>query len=152
MVNRTLTGTYDRILDEKFRIAIPKTLRKDLSEQLELVVFVVPGMDKCLDLYPEEAFAERSRKFDEHAANQPESRDFFRMLFAPAAKIAVDPQGRIRIPDRLASYAGLKHDIVLCGVRDHVEIWEKTLWEEYFEKNIGKLNDLGSHALYRRSV
>jgi DNA-binding transcriptional regulator/RsmH inhibitor MraZ len=28
MATRTLTGTYERILDEKLRIAIPKPLRK----------------------------------------------------------------------------------------------------------------------------
>ena len=33
MVNRTLTGQYQRVIDEKLRIAIPKPLRRQLSQE-----------------------------------------------------------------------------------------------------------------------
>jgi MraZ protein len=147
MATRTLTGTYERILDEKLRIAIPKPLRRQLSQEEELIVFVVPGLDKCLDLFSDEGFATRSEKLEEHATNQPDSRAFFRLLFPAAEEITVDPQGRIRIPDRLVKHAGLVHDIVLVGVRDHAEIWDKTAWDAYQAQNQNNFDIYGSNAL-----
>jgi MraZ protein len=147
MAIRTLTGTYERILDEKLRIAIPKPLRKQLSQEEELVVFVVPGLDGCLDLFSAEGFEERSKRLEEHATNQAGSRNFFRMLFPAAEEISVDPQGRIRIPERLVKHAALKHDLVLVGVRDHAEIWDKTAWESLLAKNAPEFDNLGSKAL-----
>jgi MraZ protein len=147
MASRTLTGTYERILDEKLRIAIPKPLRKQLSQEEELVVFVVPGLDGCLDLFSAEGFEERSTRLQEHATNQSGSRNFFRMLFPAAEEISVDPQGRIRIPERLVKHAALEHDLVLVGVRDHAEIWDKTAWESLLVKNAPEFDNLGSKAL-----
>ena len=147
MATRTLTGTYERILDEKLRIAIPKPLRKQLSQDEEVVVFVAPGMDGCLDLFSAEGFEARSARLQEHATNQAGSRNFFRMLFPSAEEISVDPQGRIRIPERLVKHAALSHDIVLVGVRDHAEIWDKMAWDELLTKNAPNFDDLGSQAL-----
>ncbi len=147
MANRTLTGTYERILDEKLRLAIPKPLRKQLSQDEELVVFVVPGMDGCLDLFSADGFEARSARLQEHATNQAGSRNFFRMLFPAAEEISVDPQGRIRIPERLVKHASLKHDVVLVGVRDHAEIWDKPTWDALLAQNTPNFDDLGSRAL-----
>jgi MraZ protein len=147
MATRTLTGTYERILDEKLRIAIPKPLRKQLSQEEELVVFVAPGLDGCLNLFSAEGFEAHSARLQEHATNQAGSRNFFRMLFPAAEEISVDPQGRIRIPERLAKHAALTHDIVLVGVRDHAEIWDKTAWEALLMKNAPEFDNLGSQAL-----
>jgi MraZ protein len=147
MAARTLTGTYERILDEKLRIAIPKPLRKQLSQEEELVVFVTPGLDGCLNLYSVEGFETHSARLQEHATNQAGSRNFFRMLFPAAEEISVDPQGRIRIPERLVKHAALKHDVVLVGVRDHAEIWDKSAWDVLLAENVPRFDDLGSQAL-----
>ena len=64
-----------------------------------------------------------------------------------AEEISVDPQGRIRIPERLVKHAALTHDLVLIGVRDHAEIWDKTKWEANLVKNAPEFDNLGSHAL-----
>jgi MraZ protein len=147
MATRTLTGTYERIVDEKLRIAIPKPLRKQLSQEEELVVFVTPGLDGCLNLYSVDGFETHSAKLEEHATNQAGSRNFFRMLFPAAEEISVDPQGRIRIPERLVKHAALKHDVVLVGVRDHAEIWDKSAWDALLAENVPNFDDLGSQAL-----
>ena len=147
MATRTLTGTYERILDEKLRIAIPKPLRKQLSQEEELVVFVAPGLDGCLNLFSAEGFEAHSARLEEHSTNQAGSRNFFRMLFPAAEEISVDPQGRIRIPERLAKHAALQHDIVLVGVRDHAEIWDKTAWAALLTENASQFDKLGSEAL-----
>ena len=34
------------------------------------------------------------------------------------------------VPTPLRKSANLEKDVVLVGVQDHVEIWDKALWEE----------------------
>ena len=40
-----------------------------------------------------------------------------------------DKQGRILLPQNLREYAGLTKDIVVIGVGDRAEIWDKEKWE-----------------------
>ena len=41
-----------------------------------------------------------------------------------------DKQGRRLLPQSLREYAGLEKDIVLVGVSNKVEIWDKKRWEQ----------------------
>jgi len=45
-----------------------------------------------------------------------------RDLFSRAAKVPFDSAGRIRIPDRLLKDFGLSGQVVILGVRDHMEL------------------------------
>jgi len=146
MVNRTLTGTYERILEEKFRLAIPKPLRKQFSQEEDLTLFVAPGTERSLSLYSPEGFRDLAERLTQHAKNRAESRNYFRLLYSRAEEVTVDGQGRIRIPERLVEHAGLKHDLMLLGVQDHAEIWDKGLWEEFLAANSGQFDSMASEA------
>ena len=39
-------------------------------------------------------------------------------------------RGRVSVPASLRKAAHLEKDVVLVGVQDRVEIWDKALWEE----------------------
>ncbi|MBW1672705.1 MAG: division/cell wall cluster transcriptional repressor MraZ [Deltaproteobacteria bacterium] len=43
-------------------------------------------------------------------------------------------QGRILIPSNLRELAGLNKEVVLVGHLTRFEIWDKTEWEEEFER------------------
>ena len=146
MVNRTLTGTYERILDDKFRIAIPKPLRRQFSQEEEVSLFVAPGTERSLMLYSPEGFQQLAERLSQHATNRAESRNYFRLLYSRAEEVPLDAQSRIRIPERLVDHASLKHDLVLLGVHDHAEIWDKALWEEFLAAHGGKFDDMASNA------
>ena len=42
----------------------------------------------------------------------------------------LDKQGRVLISSALRAYAGLEKEVVLAGVLDRIEIWNKTAWDE----------------------
>jgi len=46
-----------------------------------------------------------------------------------------DRQGRVLIPQYLKEYAGLKRDVVLVGVSNRIEIWDKEVWKRFYEEN-----------------
>ena len=63
---------------------------------------------------------------------------FERMSFALSSKVELDGQGRLLLNDRLRKRAGLKDQITLVGVRDHIEIWNNENWEQYMADNMAQ--------------
>ena len=45
-------------------------------------------------------------------------------------KAALTSRGEFTVPASLRKAAHLEKDVVLVGVQDRVEIWDKALWEE----------------------
>ena len=53
------------------------------------------------------------------------------MFFSGGEEATPDKSGRIGIPAPLREYAGLEKEVVVIGVRDRLEIWNPTAWEDY---------------------
>ncbi|MBX7167851.1 MAG: division/cell wall cluster transcriptional repressor MraZ [Pirellulales bacterium] len=125
------TGTYSRSLDDKLRLAIPKPLRDDLKAAQQEVLYAAPGTDGSLALYGEDAFTRLAARLTGASPTAKDVRDFGRMFYARAQRLDIDGQGRIRLPTDLATGAGLSREVVLLGVNDHLELWDRTRWESY---------------------
>jgi MraZ protein len=59
----------------------------------------------------------------------------------------VDKQGRLRIPPELAQLAKITSEVVLLGVRDHMELWDAGAWDAYLGDNQPKYDRLAESAL-----
>jgi MraZ protein len=143
-----LTGTFPRTIDEKQRLAIPKRLREALGqgEAEACVLYAAPGTDGSLALYTEESF---SRLAEQLAASPPTGQDvraFSRLFYAQAQRLEVDRQGRVRIPPELVQLAGLEKEVVLVGVRDHLELWNRQRWEAYLAEQQAQYDQLAERA------
>ncbi len=55
--------------------------------------------------------------------------DIKRWLFSGAGELVPDKQGRVLIPSDLRVFAGLIKDVVVIGLDDKAEIWDKELWD-----------------------
>jgi MraZ protein len=62
---------------------------------------------------------------------QANSRAFARLMSAGAMDTRLDKQGRFIVPEYLRQYAGLKRDVVMVGIQNRLEIWDKAAWEAY---------------------
>jgi MraZ protein len=128
-----LTGTHPRTLDDKKRVALPKRVREQVGEETQL--FVTPGPDQSLWIYTKDELERLSSRLDQTSAMDVEGRKFRRLFFAQMEEVELDRSGRILIPDRLVQFAGLEHEVVLLGVRDHLEIWDAKRWQTFFDDN-----------------
>ena len=143
-----LTGTFPRTIDEKQRLAIPKRLRDALcqGEAEGGVLYAAPGTDGSLALYTEESF---SRLAEQLSASPPTGQDvraFSRLFYAQAQRLEFDRQGRVRIPPELVQLAGLEKEVVLVGVRDHLELWNRQRWETYLAEQQAQYDQLAERA------
>lgn len=141
-----LTGTHHRTLDEKCRVAIPKLLRESLETAENEALYLAPGTDGALSLYPETAFAELGRRLGGASPHARNVRDYARLFFARAAAVRLDKQGRLRIPTDLAELAKLESEVVLVGVQDHVELWPRAAWETYVAERSARYDEIAESA------
>ena len=141
-----LTGTFERSLDDKNRVAVPKTLRDEFSADGVTQLFVAPQQDKSLSVYAPAEFEALAERLAAKSTNQVEVLRYKRIFYSKAEKVELDGQGRIRIPDRLAEFAQLKRDVVLLGVQDHAEIWDKQFWTEFLEQHAARFDELAQAA------
>ena len=67
-----------------------------------------------------------------------------RFLFGSACEAEPDKQGRIAIAPALRAYANITGEVVVVGLVDRAEIWDKAAWEEY--TNSTPLEDIAGMA------
>lgn len=145
-----LTGTFVRTLDEKLRVALPKRLRDRLLEGEEQSLHLAPGTDGCLALYNERVLTALGERVAMAAPNQHDVRAYGRLFYARAEPVELDAQGRLRIPAELAKLAALATEVVLLGVRDHVEIWDRERWESYLKEQQPRFDEVAERAIPER--
>jgi MraZ protein len=125
--DRMFNGEYNHTLDTKGRLIIPTRFRDDLGEELK----VTRGLDGCLFAFPLgewETFEEKLRSLP---LTQSNARRFTRFFVAGAMNCELDRQGRILLPQSLREFAGLDKDVVVTGMINRVEIWDKQRWTDY---------------------
>jgi len=123
-----LLGQYEHTVDAKGRINFPAKLREDLGGSFILT----QGLDNCIAVYSFEEW----KLLEEKIKNQPlaKARKIQRFFFAKAVTVEPDKQGRILIPNHLREYAGLDKDVIVVGVSERAEIWDKASWEAFTEE------------------
>lgn len=122
------TGEYNHTVDAKGRLIVPAKFREQLGDTF----MITKGLDGCLFVYSQEAWANVEKSFTSGngESTKKDARKFMRFFFAGACECEVDKQGRILIPTNLREYAGIDKDIVSVGVLNRVEIWSKDRWQE----------------------
>ena len=139
-----LTGTFPRTLDEKKRLTLPKRVRELLQDPE--ILYVTPGPDQSLWLFTPEGLEHLAEKLDQAPATDAEARVFRRLFFAQIEAVDVDRSGRILIPDRLVQFAGLQHEVVLAGIRNHLELWEGIRWQNHLTENAPRFDAFAEAA------
>jgi MraZ protein len=139
-----LTGTHRRTLDDKKRLALPRRIREELGEPSTL--YVTPGPDQCLWVFTQAEIERLASKLDEAPAADAEARVFRRLYFAQAETVDLDKAGRILVPERLMQFAGLAHDVVVIGVRNHLELWDAARWDDYVARHAPRFDAVAENA------
>jgi MraZ protein len=71
-----------------------------------------------------------------------DARAFTRFFFSGATECELDKQGRVMIPPNLRNHAQLEKEAVVIGVSNRVEIWSRTVWEQYAAESQVSFNEI----------
>ncbi len=119
-------GRFAHNLDAKGRLAIPARFRAVLEDG----VVLTRGIDRCVTAYPMPVWNELAEKISALSMTDPNARQFRRMMFAGAANLELDGQGRIVLPAALREFAEIDREVVVVGVNSSFEIWSPDRWRE----------------------
>ena len=120
-----MTGEFQHNLDAKGRLFIPARLREELGD----VFYVTISMEKCLSAYSGESWQNLS---DKVSAMPYVKQRKMRPLYAFAAKVELDAQGRILLPQNLREHAGLTKNVTVIGASNHAELWSSEAWDAVY--------------------
>lgn len=127
-VKLVFIGEHQHTIDTKGRVVVPAQFRDELGEKM----IVTRWLDGCLAIYTLDQWQKVYENLKKLPSTKREARMYTHMIMSKAAECETDAQGRIRIPQHLTKAAKLEKHCVLVGVSDHVEIWDRDRWEEYY--------------------
>ena len=134
-----LLGEYDHTIDDKNRLTLPAKFRKAFEDG----VVVTRGLDGCLWAWTPEGWAgyRDSTLASLHPLSQ-QGRRMQRHFFSGASETTPDKQGRVSLPPALITHAKLGRDVVVAGVNDHLEIWDRAAWKRELAEVEGSAEDV----------
>jgi MraZ protein len=143
MVKNRFRSKYDHTIDEKGRLSFPSRFREVLRQYESEYLVIIPWWDNHLRAYPLSEWELLEDKLKAENREQPEELEkIIRYLESESIECTLDKQGRILLPPAMRNELRLKKDIVLIGMIDRVEIWDRDAWNE--ERKVGR-EHFGEH-------
>jgi MraZ protein len=107
-------------------LIIPAPFREILSSSLSSKIIITNEVfDRCLCAYPTDEW----QKLLDKAYRMPQTSDavkyFMRRVIGSAVECELDRQGRALLAPALRTDAGLDGEVVLLGLGNRIEIWDK---------------------------
>ena len=118
-------GEFEYRIDEKGRVPIPPKFRGDLRAG----VVLAPGVEKCISAYPLSEWQKLADELTSGSVTRGKLRRLNRAIFATAFSLKLDGQGRIAIPIPLKQHAEIVDEVIIVGVNNYLELWNKVHWE-----------------------
>jgi MraZ protein len=122
-----LLGTHNYQLDPKGRLSLPARFREALADG----VWVTIGQDGCLFAFPRVEWQRRADEVSASPLSDTAGRAYARLFFGSSDELRLDVQGRLTLPGRLRDAVGIGKDVIVLGVRDRMEIWDRDSYERY---------------------
>ena len=141
-------GTYECKADEKGRIMLPVSLKKQLSDKLKNGFVIKRAVfNSCLELYPLKEWDQLMLRINKLNRFNKKNIDFIRRFTAGVRQIDIDISGRILIPKDLINHAKISKDIVVSSAVNILEIWDKGLYEEVIDDAKGDFGNLAEDVM-----
>ena len=140
-------GEYEHTIDDKNRLTLPAKFRERLADG----VVLTQGFEgRCLYAFSRSdwhtVIEQRVGSLD---LLSTEGRSMRRFFFAGASEAELDKQGRILVPATLAERVTLGHDVVVAGVYDHLEIWDRAAWRDQLKQVEGSAEHVAERLANR---
>ena len=125
-------GEHEHSIDNKGRLIIPSKFREVFKENYVERFFVTRGLDTCLFVFTEDEWKKQESRFRTLSFTNREAREFNRLYFSGACEVTCDKQGRILVPQYLKDFAKIKSEVMIVGVSNRMEIWNRESWHEFY--------------------
>ena len=148
------TGEYEHTVDAKGRLAIPSEIRSRFDPTVHgRGLYLAPGPSDALWLWPAKTFEQMAAASEGSLLPDEDMLEFEELLYSQSTWVELDSVGRIRIPERMLNQAQLETNVVLLGVKDHLELRDPKRWAAQRDKRLAQQADImvrARRAMQRR--
>ena len=142
-----LLGAHEHTIDDKNRLTLPAKFRQAFADG----IVVTRGLDGCL-------YGFRRPDWDRLVQSRlatldplsPEGRRLERFFYSGASETELDKQGRVMVPRELIEHAKLGREVVVAGVNDRLEIWDRAAWRKELAEVEGSAEDVAERLAAKR--
>jgi MraZ protein len=126
-------GNFEYHIDEKGRVPLPPKFRRALEDGLVLT----RGPDANIVIYPAAEWQKVADRLSSAGSLEPlKMRRLKRAIFATAFPSELDAQGRVSVPQSLREYAAITSEVLVTGVNNYIELWEKSRGNEELTQSV----------------
>ncbi len=131
-------GEYNYNLDDKGRISLPNAFKEALGDK----IVIAKGLETCLYVYTITEWEKLVDKITDLSFTKKSNREFSRMFLSGAYMNEVDLKGRVNIDSKLIDFAKLSKECTIIGSGNRIEIWNKSIWDNYYEEHEKLLEEI----------
>lgn len=148
MKHPVLFGEYELTVDDKSRLLIPSEIRRVIDPAIHGdAVFLVIGVNRKPWIYWDRYYEDLIARVPQEMIPGMDLLAFDQLNFALASRLEPDKQGRMLVPEKTLRRAGIGREITMIGVRDHLEIWNRTDWDAHREELERRSADIALAAI-----
>jgi MraZ protein len=138
------TGESTHSLDTKHRVFVPKRFQHVLGTAADghTKLVLTRGFEKSLFLFSTATFAEVLLRMKTQPFGGSRMRNMQRRFFSHVHETQLDASGRVVLPEKLRRCAGIEKEVVMVGVADRAEIWDRARWERFDEEGADDYDEL----------
>lgn len=126
-----LIGSYPAKLDKSGRLKIPEKFRAAIEEEYGKDLFITSLTDDSVHVYPLQVWTALSGVTKEGAIHfRPDVRHFMLNVNRKGTGAEIDTKGRVLINQILREQAKLQDEVVVIGMTNHLEVWDKGLLDQ----------------------
>lgn len=130
----------EHMLDPKGRLNIPSRFREVLRAVYSDTL-IITNWKKSLKAYPVAEWEKIEEKLMSQAPGLSGMGDLVRYVISGVTECTLDKQGRILLPGSLRAEFGINKEVVLNGMLNHFEIWDKSAWLDETRRTRDKFMD-----------
>lgn len=144
-------GSRDVKIDPKNRLMLPIDFRRAIVAERDGKGFIaIVGPNQKVWIYTERKYYSSAEEQRSNMLPSLDEQDFNQMWYGQAEPMDFDGQERILVPDKILKRAKLGKDVSVVGVKDHMEIWNRTDWaarEEQLDQKRIEITDRTREAM-----
>ena len=121
-------STFEKQVDAKRRIVVPQDFRALAAGPFD-GVFCFPSIEAdCLEAGGDKLFAEYRAVIESLPFGDPYRSALEASIFGEQKPLSYDSAGRITLPEHLCAEVDLSDTVVIYGVGERFQIWNKDKW------------------------
>lgn len=120
-------GAHAYHIDEKGRLKMPA----DFAQELGPSFTITRGSKDCLWAMPPAAWASMVERLRSSSIMDQRMLALQRWFIGSAQTLSLDGQGRVTMPPVLREFAGIRHEVIMVGIGDKIEVWSRERWDAY---------------------